>query len=135
MADAGIQDILIANEVVGRRKIERLMALAARCDIMVAVDDPQISPTSTRPPNLQGQPPRPRGSQHRPQPLRRRARHRRRSRPRGLPSTAPALLRPDGYEGHIIDLEDKDARDDGARTCLQRLVDARDAVNALVSTA
>ena len=33
-----------------------------------------------------------------------------------------------GYEGHIIDLEDKDARDDGARTCLQRLVNARDAV-------
>ena len=28
MADAGVQDILIANEVVGRRKIERLMALA-----------------------------------------------------------------------------------------------------------
>ena len=27
MADAGIQDVLIANEVVGRRKIERLMAL------------------------------------------------------------------------------------------------------------
>ena len=33
-----------------------------------------------------------------------------------------------GYEGHVIDLEDKEARDDGARTCLQRLVDARDDV-------
>ena len=40
MADAGISDILIANEVVGPRKIERLMHLATRCDIMVAVDHP-----------------------------------------------------------------------------------------------
>ena len=40
MADAGIDDILIANEVVGRHKIPRLMDLARRCDIMVAVDDP-----------------------------------------------------------------------------------------------
>ena len=40
MAHAGINDILIANEVIGRRKIERLMALARRCDIMVAVDHP-----------------------------------------------------------------------------------------------
>ena len=38
MADAGINDILIANEVVGRHKIPRLMDLAQRCDIMVAVD-------------------------------------------------------------------------------------------------
>ena len=40
MAANGIQDILIANEVIGRRKIDRLMELAARCDIMVAVDNP-----------------------------------------------------------------------------------------------
>ena len=38
MVAAGIHDILIANEVIGRRKIERLMDLASRCDIMVAVD-------------------------------------------------------------------------------------------------
>jgi D-serine deaminase-like pyridoxal phosphate-dependent protein len=40
MAQAGIQDILIANQVVGKLKIERLTDLAARCDLMVAVDDP-----------------------------------------------------------------------------------------------
>ena len=49
MADAGIHDILIANEVVGRRKIERLMALAARCDSWSRSMTRKISPTSTRP--------------------------------------------------------------------------------------
>jgi D-serine deaminase-like pyridoxal phosphate-dependent protein len=39
MADAGIQDLLIANEIVGRQKITRLMELARRADVMVAVDD------------------------------------------------------------------------------------------------
>jgi len=37
----GIQDILIANEVRGRAKIMRLMSLAARADMIVAVDDPE----------------------------------------------------------------------------------------------
>lgn len=36
MADVGIRDILIANQIVG--KIDRLTNLAARCDLMVAVD-------------------------------------------------------------------------------------------------
>jgi D-serine deaminase-like pyridoxal phosphate-dependent protein len=39
MVEAGIQDILIANEVVGPIKMERLTALARRCRMMVAVDD------------------------------------------------------------------------------------------------
>jgi D-serine deaminase-like pyridoxal phosphate-dependent protein len=39
MAEAGIQDILIANQVVGRLKIDRLTNLAARSKMMVAVDD------------------------------------------------------------------------------------------------
>ena len=39
MADAGIRDILIANQVVGAAGIERLMALASRTDVIVAVDD------------------------------------------------------------------------------------------------
>ena len=30
-----------------------------------------------------------------------------------------------GYEGHIVDLEDKTAREAGAHECIQRLVDAR----------
>lgn len=40
LALAGIHDILIANQVVGRRKIERLIGLATWTDVMVAVDDP-----------------------------------------------------------------------------------------------
>jgi D-serine deaminase-like pyridoxal phosphate-dependent protein len=38
MAKAGVQDILIANQVVGGIKIDRLTDLAGRCDMMVAVD-------------------------------------------------------------------------------------------------
>jgi len=40
MADAGVSDILIANQIVGAIKIDRLTDLAARCDLMVAVDNP-----------------------------------------------------------------------------------------------
>jgi len=40
MAQAGIRDILIANEVVGSTKIDRLTDLARDCAMMVAVDDP-----------------------------------------------------------------------------------------------
>jgi D-serine deaminase-like pyridoxal phosphate-dependent protein len=39
MAGAGVRDILVANEVVGRVKIDRATDLAGRCDLMVAVDD------------------------------------------------------------------------------------------------
>lgn len=38
LADSGITDILIANQIVGRRKIEQLAQLAKTTDIMVAVD-------------------------------------------------------------------------------------------------
>jgi D-serine deaminase-like pyridoxal phosphate-dependent protein len=38
MAAAGIRDILIANQIVGTRKITRLVNLAAHADVMVAVD-------------------------------------------------------------------------------------------------
>jgi D-serine deaminase-like pyridoxal phosphate-dependent protein len=40
MAQAGVRDILIANEVVGAVKIDRLTDLAQSCDMMVAVDNP-----------------------------------------------------------------------------------------------
>jgi D-serine deaminase-like pyridoxal phosphate-dependent protein len=40
MALAGVSDILIANQIVGRRKIARLVNLAAYTEVMVAVDDP-----------------------------------------------------------------------------------------------
>jgi len=39
MAKAGIRDILIANQVVGQVKIDRLMDLARHADVTVAVDD------------------------------------------------------------------------------------------------
>ncbi|MDA1009979.1 MAG: alanine racemase [Chloroflexi bacterium] len=39
LADGGITDILIANEIVGPLKIARLVALAARATVCVAVDD------------------------------------------------------------------------------------------------
>jgi len=38
MVHAGIQDVLIANQIVGQDKIARLMNLAAQSEIMVAVD-------------------------------------------------------------------------------------------------
>ncbi len=40
MAEAGIGDILIANQVVGEPKVTRLVNLARQSDIIVAVDDP-----------------------------------------------------------------------------------------------
>jgi D-serine deaminase-like pyridoxal phosphate-dependent protein len=39
MAAAGIGDILVANEVVGPRKIARLVNVQQQADVMVAVDD------------------------------------------------------------------------------------------------
>ena len=39
MADAGIDDILVANQVTGAAKIERLMRLLKRATVTVAVDD------------------------------------------------------------------------------------------------
>ena len=38
MADGGITDILVANEIVGAKKIARLVNLCKRADIMVCVD-------------------------------------------------------------------------------------------------
>ncbi|MFO7696730.1 MAG: DSD1 family PLP-dependent enzyme [Anaerolineae bacterium] len=40
LARAGIEDILIANQIVGEFKIARLTDLAAHAELMVAVDDP-----------------------------------------------------------------------------------------------
>ncbi len=41
MAEAGIEGILISNQIVGPQKIKRLVELARRADLMVAVDDPR----------------------------------------------------------------------------------------------
>jgi len=40
LADAGISDILIANQIVGQQKIARLVNLCRRADVMVGIDDP-----------------------------------------------------------------------------------------------
>ena len=39
MASAGVQDILVANQITGPVKIDRATDLAGRCELMVAVDD------------------------------------------------------------------------------------------------
>jgi D-serine deaminase-like pyridoxal phosphate-dependent protein len=41
LADVGIRDIVIGNEIVGDRKIRRLADLAERCQIGVCVDSPE----------------------------------------------------------------------------------------------
>ena len=38
MAEAGLGDILIANQIIGHRKLDRLMTLAEKIHVMVAVD-------------------------------------------------------------------------------------------------
>ncbi len=39
MVAGGVRDVLIADQIVGRRKIERLVSLARHADLIVAVDD------------------------------------------------------------------------------------------------
>lgn len=39
LADAGIKDILVANQIIGPRKIARLCELARRAEVKVCVDD------------------------------------------------------------------------------------------------
>ena len=41
LVDAGVKDILIANEVVGPEKLARLVGLNKRADVKCAVDDPE----------------------------------------------------------------------------------------------
>jgi D-serine deaminase-like pyridoxal phosphate-dependent protein len=41
LVSAGITDILIANQIVGRRKLERLVKLAGQSQLKVAVDSPE----------------------------------------------------------------------------------------------
>lgn len=48
MVDAGFDDVLVANEVVDPTKIARLVALAHRSEIAVAVDDPEPIATLSR---------------------------------------------------------------------------------------
>lgn len=131
MADAGIGDILIANEVVGRKKIERLMLLAQRCDIMVAVDHAANLADLEEAAQAHGSKPRVLVEVN--------IGHNR----CGVAAAQAVALAQQvaaaknlrfagimGYEGHIVDLEDDGEREQGARQCLQRLVDARAAIEA-----
>ena len=131
MADAGISDILIANEVVGRKKIERLMLLAQRCDIMVAVDSAANLADLDAAAQVHGVQPRVLVEVN--------IGHNR----CGVPGAKAVALAQQvvaaknlrfagimGYEGHIVDLEDASEREQGARQCLQRLVDARAEIEA-----
>ena len=43
MADAGITDIFIANEIVGPQKIARLLELSRRAKVSVGVDSPEVA--------------------------------------------------------------------------------------------
>lgn len=43
MADAGMNDILIAYPIVGPAKIRRLLALSERVDVIVSCDDPEVA--------------------------------------------------------------------------------------------
>ncbi len=132
MADAGIQDILIANEVVGTKKIERLMRLAARCDIMVAVDHPTNLDALSEAAAAHGVAPRVLVEVN--------IGHNRCGATPGQNAVALAQRTVDaahlrfagimGYEGHVVDLEDDAEREGKARECLQRLVDARADIEA-----
>jgi D-serine deaminase-like pyridoxal phosphate-dependent protein len=44
LAASGVRDILVANQIVGQRKIERLLTLRERADVKVAV----VSPDNAR---------------------------------------------------------------------------------------
>lgn len=128
MAQAGINDILVANEVIGPKKITRLMSLARHCDIMVAVDNPENLAQLEEAAARAGVKPRilievnighnrcgvAAGSQAAVE-LAKAAARCRHLRFFGLM----------GYEGHVVDLEDREAREGGARECLQRLVNTR----------
>ncbi len=48
MADAGLDDILIAHQVVGEHKIERLVALAKRARVAVGVDSTEVAAPLSR---------------------------------------------------------------------------------------
>ncbi len=133
MADSGIDDILIANEVIGRRKIERLMELARRCNIMVAVDHPDNLEDLERAAGAAGVQPRVLvevnighnrcgvdADSEDVVDLCREAAAAKHLRFCGIM----------GYQGHVVDLEDKKARETGANECLRRLSACVDRVRA-----
>ena len=127
VADAGIQDILIANQIVGPMKIARLMELARRARPMVAVDSPENVKALSAASSAAG--------------LRLRVlvevdigMHRCGVAP-GQPALDLARLVAaspglsfeglQGYEGHCVDLRDEAERTAKTRAALQLLVETR----------
>jgi D-serine deaminase-like pyridoxal phosphate-dependent protein len=127
LADAGIRDILIANEIVGAVKISRLVELAKRARPMIAVDSPEnvrmVSTAASKAgvkirvlvevdigQNRCGVKPG--------QPALELAR---------LVTSLPGLVFEglQGYEGHIVDLRDLAERTEKTRAALGVLVDTR----------
>ncbi|HJP32837.1 MAG TPA: DSD1 family PLP-dependent enzyme [Candidatus Latescibacteria bacterium] len=124
MANAGIDDILIANQVVGRFKIPRLMELARRCNIMAAVDHPD---------NLADLDSAAGSAGVRPRLLVEVNIGHNRCGVLAESEEAVDLCRAVenatnlhfagimGYQGHVVDLPDASERESGARECLERL--------------
>ena len=127
MADAGIDDILIANEVVGRHKIPRLMELARRCNIMVAVDHPDNLADINAAAGAAGVQPRLLVEVN--------IGHNRcgiMAESEDVVELSRAVYEAEhvrfaglfGYQGHVVDLPDAKQREPGAHGCLQRLCGA-----------
>lgn len=127
LADAGIRNILIANEIVGRLKVARLIELAKRASPMVAVDCPENVLMLSQAAEAAGlrvgvlvevdigmgrcgvEPGQPAVKLAR------------------LVTTLPGLkfLGLQGYEGHSVDLRDEGERTDKTRAALKLLIETR----------
>jgi D-serine deaminase-like pyridoxal phosphate-dependent protein len=127
LADAGIRDILIANEIVGPLKINRLMALSARANPMVAVDSSENVKMLSAHASAAGTKLRVlvevdvgmgRCGAAPGQPALELAR---------LVASLPGLKFEglQGYEGHCVDLRDAGEREKQARASLKLMVDTR----------
>ena len=92
MVYGGVKDVLVTNEIVGRQKLRRLMALAGSARIGVCVDDPaQVARSRGRAGEAGIDPTGACRGQHGRQPLRRRAGRSRRSTSRRRIVDAPHL--------------------------------------------
>jgi D-serine deaminase-like pyridoxal phosphate-dependent protein len=131
LVDAGITDVLIANEVVGPGKTARLAALNRRADVKCAVDDPeQVAALGKAAADagvtigvvvdvFVGLP-------------------RCGVKPEDAPALAAAVNATPGltlrgvmgYEGHIVNLEDEAARKAGAHDSMTRLTRAAELIRA-----
>jgi D-serine deaminase-like pyridoxal phosphate-dependent protein len=131
LVKAGVKDILIANQVVGEFKINRLLDLLDKSEVKVAVDSKHNIKELSGAVSARGIElgclievnvglPRCGVSPDRAVELAR------------LIDELPGLkLRGVmGYEGHIVSVEDKDPREEGARKSMSILIEGRDRIEA-----